>query len=250
MATGAKFLGLATLSVGMIYAGVAIVAGDPSSSGASGTATPAQGVAQIQQMPTQAAIEKTTLLAGGAEIFENLTETSSVMDATAFKTSLAEFEVLYPEISACLSPDQKKRLDSLVTGIRNAWRKGDRGAMAIRSIEAYRLLQESIDHGNRPVPVEVAMLDYAGFKLKALLLLTHPDWKQIANTTQEASAWWDAVESQITDKVLREAMAQTIAGIKDASARKDLKLLSFAVELDLILVDGLEMFFSSHQPAH
>ncbi|TKB71289.1 MAG: hypothetical protein E8D46_18145 [Nitrospira sp.] len=249
MVTGAKFLELATLSVGIIYAGMAIVAGAPSSSDASGTATPPQGMAQIQQMPTQAAIETTTLLVSGAEIFENLTETSSVMDAAAFKASLAEFEMLYPEIAARLSADHKKRVDSLVTGIRNAWRQGDRGAMAIRSIEVYRLFQESIDHRNRPVPVEVPLLDYAGFKLKALLLATHPDWKQIAHTTQEALTWWDAIESQITDKVLREAMAQTIAGIKNASARKDSKLLRFAVELDLILVDGLEMFFSSHQPA-
>lgn len=249
MATRAKFPGIATLAVGMIYAGMAIVAGASPPSEESGTARPAQGVAQIQPMPTQAAIETTTLLVRSAEIFENLAEASFVMDATAFKTSLAEFEVLYLEIAARVSPDHKERLDSLVTGIRKAWQNRDRGAMAIRSIEAYRLLQESIDHRNRPVPVEVPLLDYAGFKLKALLLVTHPDWKQIAHTTQEASAWWDTLESQITDTVLREAMAQTISGIKDASARKDPRLLSFVAELDLILVDGLEMFFSSHQPA-
>jgi hypothetical protein len=249
MVTGAKFLGLSTLTVGLIYAGVAIVAGASPPSEESGTATPAQGVAQIKPMPTQAAIEMTTLLVRGAEIFVNLAEASFVMDATAFKTSLAEFEVLYPEIAARVSPDHKERLDSLITGIRQAWQKSDRGTMAIRSIEAYRLLQESIDHRDRPTPVEVPLLDYAGFRLKALLLVTHPDWKQIAHTTQEASAWWDALESQITDTVLREAMAQTIAGMKDATVRKDPRLLSFVVELDLILVDGLEMFFSSHQPA-
>lgn len=131
MATGTKFLGLVTLTVGMIYASVAIVAGASSPSEESGTAKPAQDVAQTQQVPTQAAIEKTTLLADGAEIFENLTETSPVMDAATFKNSLAEFEALYPEISARLSPNRKKRLDSLVTGVRNAWRKRDRGAIAI-----------------------------------------------------------------------------------------------------------------------
>lgn len=112
------------------------------------------------------------------------------------------------------------------------------------------MLQESIDHSDQPIPLEVPLLDYAGFKLKALLLSTHPDWKQVAHTTQEASTWWEAIESRITDKSLREAMTETIAGIKDASARKDPKLLGFAGNLDLILVDGLEMFFSSHQPAH
>ena len=40
MATGAKFPGLATLSVSMIYAGMAIGAVVPSSFGESGTARP------------------------------------------------------------------------------------------------------------------------------------------------------------------------------------------------------------------
>ncbi len=104
------------------------------------------------------------------------------MDAVTFKKSLSEYQTLYPEICLHLSADRKVRLDVLVIGVRNAWQKGDRGVMAIQSIEAYRLLQESIDHSGQPVPVEVPMFDYAGFKLNGLLLSTQPDWKQVANT--------------------------------------------------------------------
>ena len=138
--------------------------------------------AQTQQASAVAAIGKANPLASGAEVFENLTEASPVVDAVAFKKTLSEWETLYPEICLHLSADRKVRLDVLVIGVRNAWREGDRGAMAIQSIEAYRLLQESIDHSGQPVPVEVPMLDYAGFKLNGLLLSTHPDWKQVANT--------------------------------------------------------------------
>ncbi len=213
---------------------------------ADGSVRPASGAAQTQQTLTVAAKGKANPLAGGAEIFENLTESSPVIDAGAFKKALSEFEALYPEISPRISPDRKLRLDTLVTGVRNAWQKGDRSAMAIQSIEAYRLLQESLDHRGQPVPVEVPMLDYAGFKLNGLLLSTQPDWKQIAHTAQEASTWWSAIKSQITDQTLRDAMDHTIAGIKDAAARDDSKLLSFAAKMDLILVDGLETYFSSH----
>lgn len=202
--------------------------------------------AQTGQVSPATAAAKADPLAGGAEIFENLTEASPVIDAAAFKKSLAKFETLYPAISAHLSPDRKKRLDSLVSGVRNAWQKGDRGAMAIQSIEIYRLLEESINRSGQPVPVEVPMLDYAGFKLNALLLSPQPDWKQAGKTAQEAAAWWTAIEAHITDKSLRDAMAHTIAGIKEAVARKDPKLLRFAAEMDLILVDGLEMFFNAH----
>ncbi len=213
---------------------------------AGASVSPKTGAAQTQQGSTVAATGKINSLAGGAEIFENLTEASPLMDAAAFKKSLAEFNTLYPEISARLSPDRKKRLDSLVTAVRNAWQKGDRSATAIQSIEAYRLLQESIDHSGQPVPVEVPMLDYAGFKLNALLLSTRPDWKQATATAQEASTWWTAIGPRISDKTLRDAMDHTIDGIKEAAAQKDPKLLRFAAKMDLILVDGLETYFSSH----
>jgi hypothetical protein len=207
---------------------------------------PEMGIAQTPQASTMTATGKTNPLAGGAEIFENLTEASPVLDAVGFKKLLSEFETLYPEISMRLSPERKMLLDNLVTGVRNAWRNGNRSAMAIQSVEAYRLLQESIDHSGQPVPVEVPLLDYAGFKLNALLLSVRPDWILVAKTTQEASTWWTAIRPQITDKSLRDAMDHTVDGIKDAAARKDPKLLRFAAKMDLILVDGLETFFSSH----
>lgn len=212
-----------------------------------GVSVPAKtALAQTGQVPSTTAAKKADPLAGGAEIFENLTEAAPVMDAAAFKKSLAAFETLYPSISTQLSPDRKKRLDSLVTGVRNAWHKGDRGAMANQSIEVYRLLEESIDRSGQRVPVEVPLLDYAGFKLKALLLSKQPDWKQAGKTAQEASAWWTTIEARVKDKSLGSAMAHTIAGIKEAAARKDSRLLRYAAEMDLILVDGLEVFFSSH----
>ena len=209
---------------------------------------PDPGMAQSPSMSTKAS-DKSNPLVRGAEIFETLTEAAPALEATAFKKSLSEFEALYPEISLLLRADAKRRLDSLVTGVRTAWRKADRGALAIESIEIYRLLQESVDYRGQPVPVEVPMLDYAGFKLKALLLSARPNWKQVGKTAQEASAWWAAIESRVTDKSLREAMAHTSAGIKDGAVRKEVKLLRFTAEMDLILVDGLEAFFNSRPAA-
>ena len=213
------------------------------------THTPASPKAGIAPpVSTPAAAGKADPLAGGAEIFENLTESAPTLNAATFKKSLSDFETLYPDISRRLSPDRKQHLDRLVTDVRSAWQKGDRASMAIQSIEAYRVLQEAIDHGAQPVPVEVPLLDYAGFKLDALLLSTQVDWKQVASTAQEASTWWTAIGPKVTDMALRNAMDHTIDGIKDAAARKDRKFLSFAAKMDLILVDGLEKFFTSHTP--
>jgi hypothetical protein len=207
---------------------------------------PKTSVSQTHQASSLAAAARAKPLADGAEIFENLTEAAPVMGAAAFKKALSEYEKLYPKIYPRLSPDRKMRLDTLVTGVRNAWQKGDRGAMAIQSIEAYRLLQESINRNGQRVPVEVPLLDYAGFKLNGLLLSTQPDWKAVAKTAQEASKWWSAIGPKIADKTLRNAMDHTINGLKRAAVRKDAKLLRSVAAKDLTLVDGLETYFSSH----
>lgn len=190
-----------------------------------------------------AAPPKADTLAAGAEIFENLTEAAPSLKAGEFKKALSDFDLLYPKISTLLSPDRKLRLDGFMTGLRNGWQTGDRRAMAIQSIEAYRLLEESIGTGGRAVPVEVSLLDYAGFKLNALMLGARPDWKQAATTAQEARSWWVAIGPRISDPTLKNAMARTIEGLQHAAARKDPELLRFAANMDLILVDGLETLF-------
>ena len=198
------------------------------------------------QASTSSARREPNPLIGGAEIFENLTESATALKGVAFNKSLSDFKTLYPEISQRLSPDRKRRLDALVAGVRSAWQKGDRATMALQSIEAYRLLQEAIDHHGQPVPVEVALLDYAGFKIHALLLSTHPDWAEVSSTARQAATWWTAIGPKLTDPALRAAMDHTIDGIRNAAARKDRMLLGFAAKMDLILVDGLEGFFTSH----
>lgn len=189
-------------------------------------------------------------LAAGAEIFENLTENSPELNAAAFDDSMTKYETLRSNISAQLAPDQMKRLVALLANVRKSWQKRDRGSMAIQSIEIYRLLQESIHHANQPVPVEVPLLDYAGFKIKALLISKLPDWEQIRKTTHEATLWWASTKPKVTDSSLRDAMDHTIMGINEAARLKDTKLLAFAAEMDLILVDGLESFFNSHLQSH
>ena len=201
--------------------------------------------AGASKSPALAGTDQAQSLADGAEIFENLTESASALDEVEFNKALSEYEKLSPEIFPHLSPERKTRLETLMRGVHEDWQKKDRGAMAIQSIEVYRLLQESIiDHG-QSVPKEVSLLDYAGFKLNGLLLSPQPDWKEVAKTTQEASAWWTAIKPRITDKNLRDAMDHTIRGINDAAARKDTNLLRFAANMDLILVDGMEAFFES-----
>ena len=149
-----------------------------------------------------------------------------------------------------LSPDRKQALDTLVTAMRSAWTRADRSAMGVQAIDAFRLLQEAMPRGPKAIPVQVDQLDYAGFKVKALLSSSSVDWAQVSNTVREASTWWSSIEVRTADVTLKDAMNRTILGMKAAADQKDPKLMNFAADMELILVDGLETFFTAHPRSH
>ena len=192
---------------------------------------------------------KPDVLSQVSEIAEQISENASTIDASAFRKSMSDITALDARLTSALPPDRKKALDGLVAGIGNAWAAGDRSAVGLQSIAAYRLLQEAVPRGTKGVPVQVAQLDYVGFKVKALLSSSSPDWTQIAATVQEAQRWWAAIEPQTSDATLKEAMTRTLQGMKEAAGQKDAKVMTFGADIELILVDGLETFFLAHPRA-
>jgi hypothetical protein len=97
------------------------------------------------------------------------------------------------------------------------------------------------------VPVQVSLLDYAGFKLKVLLHAKSPDWAVLRKTTEEASRHWTALESRVPDKGLRDAVNTMITGMNKAITAKNAEMAVFAAQIDLALVDLLEGYFEHVQ---
>lgn len=189
---------------------------------------------------------KLDVLSQASEIAEQLSETASTIDAAQFRKSMSDFGTFDARLATSLPPDRRKALDGFMAGIRNAWAAGDRSTVAIQSIEVYRLLQEAVPRGRKGVPVQVAQLDYVGFKVNALLSSSSIDWTQIDSTVREAQRWWGAIEPRTSDATLKEAMNRTLLGMKEAANQKDAKVMTFGADIELILVDGLETFFLAH----
>ena len=192
----------------------------------------------------------TDALFQASEIAENLSESSPSIDAAAFDKAMSDIDALGPRLAKALSPDRKKALDALVTALRSAWTRADRSAVGVQAIDAFRLFQEAMPRGPKAIPVQVDQLDYAGFKLKALLSSSSVDWAQVSDTVREASTWWSTIEPRTADVTLKDAMNRTVLGMKEAADQKDIKLMNFAADMDLILVDGLETFFTAHPRSH
>lgn len=185
-----------------------------------------------------------------SEIAEQLSENAPTIDAAAFAKSMSDLSALNTRLTTSLSPVRQKTFDVFVAGMRDAWTAKDRSALAVQSIEAYRLLQEAVPRGPRSVPVQVALLDYVGFKANALLASNSVDWTRIVDTVREAQTWWTAIEPHTSDATLKEAMIRTMLGMKEAAEQRDAKVMHFAADMELILVDGLETFFLAHPRAH
>ena len=124
------------------------------------------------------------------------------------------------------------------------------GSIVVASRRAWPLPVASDERRPLTIPVQVAQLDYVGFKVNALLSSSSVSWTQVSATVREASTWWSAIEPQISDVTLKEAMNRTLLGMKETADQKDAKVMHFAADTEVILVDGLETFFTAHPRSH
>lgn len=204
-----------------------------------GAAGPALAAKSTPRPPTD-------VLSQSSELAEQLSENAASIDGAGFKKATSDISALDARLATTLPPERKQALDALLTDIQSAWATGDRSALGVKAIEAYRVLQEAMPRGAKTVPLQVAQLDYVGFKVNALLSSKSVNWAQVSGTVREASTWWAAIEPHASDATLKEAMNRTLLAMKEAADQKDPKVMHFAADMELILVDGLETLFTAH----
>ena len=108
----------------------------------------------------------------------------------------------------------------------------------------FRLLVENLQADALKIPKEVALLDYAGYKLQVLATAAKPDWTAISKVAADADAWWQAIaKTKVSEKNLRATVTSTIDGLKQAAQEQNLSMLKFGAQIDLDLVDLLEGHF-------
>lgn len=179
-------------------------------------------------------------LLDGAEIFENLAESAHTVTQTQYAAAMADYARHADAINAGLAPDRKKQFASNINSLKNSWTKGNRTDLALASVEAYRLLVEAVMPAPGILPMEVALLDYSGFKMSALAHSPNPNWNTIDKTAMEAANWWKMVAPQVRDRNLKQAMQRTVEAYAYARKTSNVALLIYSADMNLILVDALE----------
>jgi hypothetical protein len=183
------------------------------------------------------------VLLAAASPFEDLTESALANDTRGMRQALKAYSEQASAVNKVLSVPGRQEMASLLAAIRRAESKGDHQSVALNAVEAYRVLVESLNPDGLVVPIQVAKLDYVGFKLKVLLAASPPDWPAIQITGEEAAGYWHALETRVADKGLRDAVKTLLTGLRQATMTSNAEMAVFAAQMDLALVDLLEGYF-------
>ena len=188
--------------------------------------------------------EQNDKLLKATDPFEGLTE--SALDGDAAKIAKAFKAAKAGRIAtrALLTPQIAARFDKLFDELTTAQGKKDSVVVALQAAELYKLLVSSCDASVLVVPMEVNLLDYAGFRTNALLKAAAPDWQALADTAREAGANWAKIRDRVTDKKLQADMDKAQAGLTSAAQKHDVSLSQSSAKSDLALVDDLEGHFA------
>lgn len=185
----------------------------------------------------------TTAPLAASEYFEGLTE-------QAFTASPAELDVLIGQAGEAaardgkaLAPTTASALARRLTEIDAARASLNRADLAIASVESYRLLV-SAGPVTETAPVQVSLLDYAGFRYGADLGAQSVRWDDAGVAADFAATQWRQIEPRVTDPALRARFSAAVTGLKAAVRSQDVAAARRVDQIELDLVDELEAFFA------
>lgn len=175
--------------------------------------------------------------------FEAITEQAFTKPKQEISALLSQAEKSVSGVAAEMSADGRAAVLSAVSALKGALAEGTPSKVAINSVEAYRALVNEVSAAH-PVPKEVSLLDYAGFKIRAVAQDTSVDWAEIGRTLDFADATWKVLSPRIADVGLRDAFAGSLISLRNAARAQDKAQTLQAATAELDLVDRLEAYFA------
>ena len=218
--------------------------GAPASSDKAGL-SPMPNVAETKDIvpATPGNGNKAQLLAA-AEPFEVLTETAFDPSAAKVAKAITDAETAAAAIRPLLPVTAQSSFDKNMADIKSAGAAGNAADLAQSSIENYRILVTQ-GAGGSPVPSEVSLLDYAGFRYAADLKATPIRWNDMTAAVDFAKQNWAVVKPQIKDGTTASKFQATIDNMGAAASTKNVNLAKASGGAELDLVDLLEKSFNT-----
>ncbi|WP_339930130.1 hypothetical protein [uncultured Brevundimonas sp.] len=178
-----------------------------------------------------------------SEYFETLTETAFSATPAQLDATIAQARAAVARDRRTLSPPVAALLDERLRQIADAREGLNRADLAIASIEAFRLVVSATSTAGG-VPLEVSLLDYAGFRYGADLKAPVVRWDDAAQAADFAAEQWALISARVSDQALRSRFGAAVAAMAASARNRDAAGAALAGATELDLVDELETFFA------
>ena len=212
---------------------------------------PADSTAQTSKPPEPIVVTSTPavrpegdrkLILAAAERFENLTEAAfNGAQATAAALALAHRESRIAK--SVLDPNEAATLNEKLAKLDAAAKSGIAADTALASIEAYRTMITA-SNGEGHIPMQVGMLDYAGFRYWANAKATPPRWDEMAAARFFTEGQFALISPRIHDAEMIKKFNAALDAMDKAIIAKDSHAAVIAATTEMDLVDELEKLFA------
>lgn len=189
----------------------------------------------------------TKSLLAAAEPFETLTETA--FNASRVERSKAIEAATYAVggIRGIVPQSVSTELNRNMGAIGAADVADHPADLALASIENYRVLVSAVP-GTPIVPVDVSLLDYAGFRFDADAQAAPARWDDMARALTFARQRWSSVASNAAVAKVAPRFEAALAAMDKAVHDKNIAHARAAAKIELDLVDVLEAAFEHADP--
>ena len=175
--------------------------------------------------------------------FEDMVGPALAQNDNGVARLLAAADQEADDVKKILPPEAAQQFDTLLQSIHQAAAAKDGRAVAQNAVVVFRLLVDHLKADALKIPVEVSLLDWAGYELQVRAAAEKPDWDAMSKVAAEADGWWKAIAKRVADKNLRATVTTTMHGLQQATKEHNLSMVKFAAQIDLDLVDLIEGAF-------
>jgi hypothetical protein len=185
-------------------------------------------------------------IAAGAEALETLTEHAAATPAANLE---AEARSTSTRVMACanaLPTRQASELTQIIQRVDEFQTDHDRTRLALSAVEGYRVLVSAQIRGARDIPLEVALLDYAGFRYQASVRSATPLWSEARQAIDFADEQWSTLAARISDDGLKASFGAELNAMRRAVEATNVAEAQRASSTELDRVDELEQYFAQH----
>jgi hypothetical protein len=190
--------------------------------------------------------EKTSnkVLLHATAAYEDMVEPALANDSAKMAKFLAIGDQEASATAKVLPTAAARKFENLRKALHKAADLKDGRGVAASSVELFKVLVDHLTANALVVPVEVELMDYAGYKMQVLSAADHPDWNAISKITSQNAGWWQAIaKSRVTNKQLRASVTSAVRGAEQAANEKNVSMLKFGAQMVLDLVDVVEIQF-------